>query len=366
MLSILVFLTLFDTSSFSQEMSWVEVAKDHRGFCYAKSREKFIPFGFNYDHDRDGKLLEQYWNDDWAVVESDFHEMKELGANVVRIHLQFGEFMESPTQPKRDSLDRLAKLVKLAEDTKTYLDITGLGCYHKADVPLWYEKLDEKQRWEAQATFWTAIAKTCAESPAIFCYDLMNEPVVPGGDKKRDDWLGPPFGDKHFVQFITLDRAGRERSDIAKQWIAKLVSAIRTQDKRHLVTVGLVPWSLERPGLTSGFVPEKVAGELDFIAVHIYPEKGKVNEAIKTLKGFAVTGKPVVIEETFTLKCGIPEFKKFVEQSQEFATGWIGFYWGATIDELRKENTIAAGITANWLELFKELSKNVHQNRNQK
>ena len=28
-------------------------------------------------------------------------------------------------------------------------------------------------RWRAQASFWETIAKTCAKSPAVFCYDLM-------------------------------------------------------------------------------------------------------------------------------------------------------------------------------------------------
>jgi len=69
----------------------------------------------------------------------------------------------------------------------------------------------------------------------------------------------------------------------------------------HLITVGLVDWSLDRPGLTSGFVPEKIVDDLDFISVHLDPEKGKVEEALKTRAGFAV-GKPVVIEETFPLK----------------------------------------------------------------
>jgi hypothetical protein len=46
----------------------------------------------------------------------------------------------------------------------------------------------------------------------------MNEPVVPGG--KGKDWLGPPFGGKHFVQFVTLDQADRPRPDIARQWLS--------------------------------------------------------------------------------------------------------------------------------------------------
>ena len=336
------------------DLEWVRVAEDGKSFVLAESGKQFVPWGFNYDHEGDGKLLEDYWDDKWPTVESAFQEMKGLGANVVRIHIQFGKFMESPTKSRQHSLQQLARLLRLAEQTELYIDLTGLGCYHKQDVPKWYDKLPEQERWAAQAVFWEAVAKTCAESPAIFCYDLMNEPVVPGGDKKRDDWLGPGFGDKHFVQFIALDRQNRNRPDVARKWIRTLVTAIRKHDKRHLITVGLVPWSLDRPGLTSGFVPEKIAGDLDFIAMHIYPEKGRVDEAVETLKGFAAVGKPVIIEETFVLKCGADELEEFIDRSQQYATGWIGFYWGKTPDEIRPAKTIPEAFTLSWLELFQK------------
>ena len=347
----LMFLAL-TSPSFADELEWVRVSDDGKGFVRSKSNQRFIPWGFNYDHEGDGKLIEDYWDDKWSTVESAFQEMKQLGANVVRIHLQFAKFMESPTKPRQHSLDQLARLIKLAEQTRLYIDLTGLGCYHKQDVPDWYDKLSEADRWAAQAAFWEAVAKTCSNSSAIFCYDLMNEPVVPGGNKKRVDWLGPGFGGKHFVQFIALDRKNRNRPDVGRQWIRTLVTAIRKHDKRHLITVGLVPWSLDRPGLTSGFVPQKIADDLDFIAMHIYPERGKVDEAIETLKGFAAVGKPVIIEETFVLKCGADELEKFIDRSRQYATGWIGFYWGKTPDEIRPAKTIPEALTLSWLELF--------------
>lgn len=334
------------------DMERVEVSPDGKGFVLAESREAFVPWGFNYDHDGDGRLLEDYWNSDWAAVQSAFREMKELGANVTRIHLQFGKFMSSPTQTRQASLDQLTRLVRLAEETGLYLDITGLGCYHKDDVPKWYDALDEQQRWQAQTVFWESIAQTCAESPAVFCYDLMNEPVVAGGNKKRDDWLGPGFAGKHFVQYITLDRAGRERSEIAADWVETLVNAIRRHDRRCLITVGLVPWSLDRPGLTSGFEPDKISEHLDFIAVHLYPETGKVAEALETLDGFAAVGKPVVIEETFPLKCTAAELGQFIHDSRSRAAGWIGFYWGKTPGEIRPAKTVPEALTLGWLELF--------------
>jgi hypothetical protein len=340
------------------DMPWIRVSEAGKHFVYADSGERFIPYGFNYDHEGDGRLIEDYWDDQWPLVAAAFAEMKQLGANVVRIHLQFGKFMESPTKPRQHSLDQLTKLLELAESTGLYLDLTGLGCYHKQDVPAWYDKLDERARWNAQAAFWEAIAKTCADSPAVFCYDLMNEPVV-GGGKKRDDWLGPGFAGKHFVQFITLDTQGRPRHEIARQWIEKLVGAIRKHDRRHLITVGMVPWSLNRPGLNSGFDPERVAGKLDFIAMHIYPEKGKIDEALETVKGFAAAGKPVVIEETFVLKCGAEELSDFIDRSRAHATGWIGFYWGKMPDEYRPANTIPEALTLSWLELFQQKRESI-------
>src|SRR5690606_8059253 len=278
----------------------IAVAKDQRGFVRADTGERFVVWGFNYDHDAQGRLIEDYWEHEWDKVVEDFGEMKALGANVVRVHLQFGKFMRSATQPDPEALGQLGRLLELAEQLELYLDLTGLGCYHRQDVPPWYDQLSEEARWDAQARFWEAVAARCRGSSAVFCYDLMNEPVVPGGAGKRDDWLGPALGDKHFVQFIALETRGRRRSDVARQWVERLVGAIRLHDRDTLVTVGLVPWSLDRPGLTSGFVPAETTESLDFVAVHIYPEQGKVDEALEVLRGFDV-GKPVVVEELFPL-----------------------------------------------------------------
>ncbi len=184
----------------------------------------------------------------------------------------------------------------------------------------------------------------------------MNEPVVPGGRRKDGDWLGPPFAGSYFVQFITLNQRDRPRPDIARAWVHHLAAGVRAKDRRHLITVGLVPWSLDRPGLTSGFVPSKIADDLDFISVHIYPKKGKLKEALDTLAGFAV-GKPILIEETFPLGCSTAELEQFIDASRKHAAGWIGFYWGQPPEELRRMDTISAALTLGWLELFERRAK---------
>jgi hypothetical protein len=181
----------------------------------------------------------------------------------------------------------------------------------------------------------------------------MNEPVVPGGRRKDGDWLGPAFAGKHFVQFVTLDQSDWLRPDIARQWVEHLVAAVRKADQRHLVTVGLVDWSLDRKGLTSGFVPEKVMQKLDFVSVHLYPEAGKLDEAAQTLKGFSV-GKTVVVEETFPLECSPKELDEFSGRAREDATGWISFYWGKPPEALRRSQEIGDAILIQWLDLFEK------------
>ena len=336
-------------------MEPVRVAPDHHGFVFADTQKPFIPWGFNYGHP--DQLIEDFWASDWPSIERDFRYVKSLGANVLRIHLQFGKFMDSADRPNEVSLKRLGNLLKLAEHDELYLDLTGLACYRKSDVPAWYDSLSEKGRWAAQSRFWEAIAARCNSSPAVFCYDLMNEPFVPGGPRKAGDWYsGHLFGGFDFIQFISLDLAGRTRDEVARQWIATLTAAIRKHDPHHLVTVGLLPW-MKGWGFLSGFVPEKVAPELDFIAVHVYPEAGKPDEAIAMLKRFSV-GKPVVIEETFALSCSADDLRNFLLASRGIAAGWIWHYSGRTIEQLSDGTStqpVSDGLWLASLKLFKEI-----------
>ncbi|MEX2025800.1 MAG: hypothetical protein WEH44_00845, partial [Pirellulaceae bacterium] len=66
----------------SSELAWVQVSPDRRGFSFDGDGGPFVPWGFNYDHDERGRLIEDYWLDEWPKVEEDFDEMKQLGANV--------------------------------------------------------------------------------------------------------------------------------------------------------------------------------------------------------------------------------------------------------------------------------------------
>lgn len=335
----------------------IQVAPDGRGFVQVPSGKPFTPWGFNYDRDYKSRLLEDYWVSEWRTVVEDFREMKHLGANVVRVHLQFARFMDTATKPNPQSLAQLARLVRLAEATGLYLDLTGLGCYRRNDVPAWYATLNESDRWAAQARFWGAVANTCAASPAVFCYDLANEPIVPSGKREPGDWLTGDLAGFTYCQFISLDQAGRARPELARQWLSQLAGAIRRRDRRHLITAGLLPNSLETPVSVSGFAPQKVGGPLDFLCVHLYPVSGHLKPDLELLHGFNV-GKPVVIEEMFPLTCTVTELGDFLRASKPDACGWFGFYWGQPPDELDRSSDAGAKLTAEWLRLFQRLNPN--------
>jgi hypothetical protein len=328
---------------------------DGRHFVKAASGEHFIVWGVNYDHDDAHVLLEDYWAEKWPTVVEDFGEIKALGANVVRIHLQTARFMQAPDRVDAAALERLGRVVELAEKTGLYLDVTGLGCYHKQDVPAWYDALDEAGRWEVQALFWEGVARTCAGSDAIFCYDLMNEPVLPGAGETKTDWLAGAFAGKHFVQYISLDLEGRTREQVARAWVEKLAAAIRKHDDRHMITVGVIPWALTFPGAKPIFYSEEAGAALDFTSVHFYPKKGEVDKALAALNLYEV-GKPLVIEEMFPLSCGMEELCAFIDGSRAIADGWISFYWGKRIDEFTAADGIGGAIVKEWLERFRSLA----------
>jgi len=335
----------------------IVVSKDGRHFVGAASGKRFVAWGFNYIHNHAHKLIEEFWNDDWATLASDFAEMRSLGANVVRIHLQTGKFMTSPTKVNPAALKQLARVVKLAEKTGLYLNVTGLAGYKKAQEPAWYEALSESDRWDVQVRFWKAVAKTCAPSDAIFCYDLMNEPIMPG-KKKATEWLTGEFAGMTWVQRLGLELGGRDPKKVGKAWVDKLVGAIRTQDKKTLVTVGVISLAYtfypgaSKPPFYTGGVGEK----LDFVSVHFYPKKGDVPKALAALARYDV-GKPIVIEETFTLRCGVKDLDAFIDGSAKIADGWIGHYFGRTIEEYANDKSIPSK-TATTIKAFLTYFKN--------
>jgi hypothetical protein len=295
-----------DTGAF-EHGDVVEVASDGWNFQRKLSKTAFTPKGVNYDHDSAQpceRLLEEYWNEDWASVEGDFEEMARLGFNAVRIHLQLPAFMNGPDAPNEGALSRLDELVELAAKNRLGLLLTGLGNYRPEAVPAWFTALDDDATMAAEAAFWQAVARRYAGEPAILGYDLQNEPVVAGEDIDQvvsdpfvscdPDEEGPEperalsyvhFHFRHagprwtaWVQGRYPDEAalaaawadfpsdGETYTEIARPgffssaerlrdgnafkhemaelWTKTMADAIRAVDPDHMITIGLVPSSL--------------------------------------------------------------------------------------------------------------------------
>lgn len=325
-------------------METVKIAPDKNGFVLHPSGVRYIPWGHNY---ASVDIMERLANDP-ARVEQEFTEMKAAGTTVARIHPEMPRILVGPEKADPHALDQLRKLLKIAENSGIHLKITGLACYKIKDRMAWYDAMDEQDRWKTQAFFWETIARTCAESPAVFAYDLVNEPAAVG--TPADGWYTGRMGDVEFCQRLSLNPGTRNGDDVFRDWTKRMVAAIRTHDQRHLITMGMLPF----PGAYKA-----AAEQLDFVSPHLYPKTGKVDDEIKLLQQFA-WGKPVVIGETFPLSCGADDERDFLLKSRDFAHGWMG-HWPdespAKLDELKKTGkaTIHNAIWLSWVELFREI-----------
>jgi hypothetical protein len=203
-----------------------------------------------------------------------------------------------------------------------------------------------------QDEFWRAVATVCKESPAIFCYNLMNEPVASGS--RKGEWMaGEPLDGKYYAQRLTTDMRGRTEQEIARAWIAKLTSGIRAVDNRHMLTVGVIPFEqLFGKAARPTFRAPDVCAPLDFVSVHFYPKDGKLEDDLAILKLYEI-GKPLVIEEVFPLKATSETTTTFIKRSQTHVDGWMSFYWGKNAEEYDKQkDDIKAELIGGWLRTF--------------
>jgi hypothetical protein len=331
-------------SRLASGMEFVTVAADKKGFVCDPSGQRYVPWGHNYGSVDILQRLAQ----DPERVRRDFADMKAAGATVARVHPEMPALLQGPAQVNSQALDRLKQLLSIAEDSGIYLKITGLACYKIDSRLAWYDALDDESRWKVQEFFWSTIAATCAHSPAVFCYDLVNEPAA--GGKREDGWYTGRMGDVEFCQRLSLDQPQRSGDDIFRAWTGRMVAAIRKHDKRHLITLGMLPF----PGAYKA-----AAEQLDFVSPHLYPKSKKVDEEIELLRKFDF-GKPIVIGETFPLSCGADDEREFLLKSRGLAHGWIGHWPDQSpqqLTELRQQGklSIAQAIWLSWVDLFREL-----------
>jgi hypothetical protein len=62
--------------SHATAMPWLAVSPDKKGFVLDSSSRPFLPWGFNYNHDDTGRLIEDHWENEWNKIEAHFTQMK--------------------------------------------------------------------------------------------------------------------------------------------------------------------------------------------------------------------------------------------------------------------------------------------------
>lgn len=309
-------------------LDFVTLSPDKARFVSSTSGTPFIPFGVNYDKDIRARLIEEYWVSDFPRVAEDFREIQALGANVVRLHIQLNRFMLSPTQPNTAALDRLQQLVTLCESLGIRLILTGLGSYRPGDQPSWYTAVTTGERWAIQAEFWRSVAARVRTSPAIFAYDLQNEPIVPA-DAPLSAWTGGEICGLHFAHAVAREPGALGPEQLAQDWVRALSTAIRNVDDRHLITVGLLPPELGSGGFSNAVLAPLVQdGSLDFLSVHVYPEANRLGTAYNAVRWHRSLARPVLVEEIYTLGAAAPEVEQFMLDALPEVAGYVGFYWG--------------------------------------
>jgi hypothetical protein len=251
-----------------------------------------------------------------ALLAAELQIARRLGANSMRIPVELGEVMRTPTSARQGALVALQRLLAVAERNRVYLDIAGNLVWRPDLAPPWYERLSETSRWRVQANFWSAVAHALAGSPAVLCYELTSEPVI----SALPDHYAGYIGDWSFVQNIATT-GEQDAGAAARAWTQRLAAAVRSHDDRP-VTIGLLP------SMHDGFAPANVADLLDMLTLHEYPLTGKAAASVAVVRNFAAFEKPVLLGETFPLRADLATERAFLLGARPYLVGAFEFFNG--------------------------------------
>lgn len=401
---ILLFLSL---KAYSENLTKISVAKGKTYFIKAQTNELFFPYGVNFDHNRDYILLEDFWTDK-EYINTVFKDIKQMGFNIVRIHLQQFKLQISKEIIDNQVLNKITEVVDIAKKYNLYIDLTGLGRYN-GKIPDWYKDLTDNERNEVDRSYWETLAIHLKNNSSIFCFNIQNEPTINSSDNQG--YVGPPFKDgyhyinrlyqniaeewnkylkekyntkqkfkvswvkykyKNFKDFsitkISTPEADASKSELkefrifkdnmAVLWLKQIYRTIKKADNSRLVTIGLSNLNFKLSKQYASFSPEIVYPYVDFISIHTFPREiskfpykdnsGSITKMVKA----AYIGKPLVIEEFYPLVPLNKLYPNFIFPINKYVSGWISYYWGTPIEALKGSSEISDNITGTWLEYF--------------
>ncbi len=238
---------------------------------------------------------------DAGEVRADFERIRAAGFDSVRIFLLWEDFQPLPGEVSERSLYRLLQVARIAGESRVSLIVT-LFTGHMSGVnwlPAWalergrrsprFRVVSEGCRGEgaprnwysdrgirrAQALLAREVARAVSKHPALWAYDLGNE---------NSNCVEPPSREEGIA------------------WLEEMVSAIRSEDSSHPITLGLHAEDLEEDRRLG---PAEAARVCDFLSMHAYPMylswAGSVDdEEIPAFLGLVtgwLGGREVLLEE---------------------------------------------------------------------
>lgn len=349
------------------KLELIAAAPDGNGFVERDSGRQFIPFGVNY-YDPNTDWPPQVWRKfDPNHIEVHFKFMRLIGVNCARVFLTAGSFQPDVNTVDPQALAKLDRLIKIARQCGIRLILTGPD--HWEGSPQ-YWKPDQyagEQAVKALEHFWTVVGQRYRDEPAIFAWDLRNEPEMPWFVEtwrpRWNDWLRERYVDRAGLKAawaaelaedeqlgsieVPKDTAvkgnprlldwQRFREHLADEWVRRQVEALRAADPSHLITVGYIQWSYPpaRPGdphVYCAFNPHRQKQWLDFISIHFYPLMGEPYSSrdsweknlayLQSVLAYCHTGKPVVLSEFGWYGGGAPAGRPYLTDGQQ--ARWIG------------------------------------------
>jgi endo-1,4-beta-mannosidase len=402
-------------------MELIAVAPDGQGFVETDSGRPYIPFGTNYYDPHTGWAPKLWRRFDAEKVRQHFRVMSGMGVNCARVFLTAGIFQPTAEKIEEQALTKLDKLIEIARESGVRLILTGPD--HWEGVPDYWkpDRFAGHAALQVLERFWTVVAQRYRGEPAIFAWDLLNEPHIPWfveqWREKWNVWLESTYGNREALkaawcnELTEADEWGNVavpenrpdsgnprlrdwqhfREHLADEWVRRQVEAIRRVDTTHLITVGYIQWSYPlvrsgNPNRYAAFNPRRQTRWLDFVTIHFYPTLGSPFQSeenwqknIDYLQGvlaYCHTGKPVVLGEFGWYGGGAPQHHPYlseqqqarwiseeIEASRSLADGWLSWPFADTPES--RDISLFAGLVKadltvkDWGRKFKELAANL-------
>jgi hypothetical protein len=370
------------------EMGLIAVGPDGKGFVEQPSGRAYVPFGVNYYDPNTGWAPKIWRQFDAKRVTQHFEVMRSLGVNCARVFLTAATFQPDADTIDERALEKLDTLIRIARRAGIRLILTGPDHWEGSPAYWRPDRFAGEPALRALENFWRTAGRRYRGEPAIFAWDLLNEPHVPWSldtwrpawnrwlqdqygtwDRLKSDWAGEiKEGDSWGNIAIPENKATegnprllawqKFREHVADEWVRRQVQAIRQADPTHLVTVGYIQWSYPlvrggNPSLYAAFNPQRQAQWLDFLCMHFYPLLGRPLESreawdrnlayLQSVLAYCHVGKPVVLEEFGWYGGGAPRGQPSltedeqdrwivaeIEATRRLANGWLSWPFADT------------------------------------